>query len=246
MRQQRSLRNSGSNILDQPIGEFLIGMEPIKTWKGEPVILTVANGGAGLVLIGRDGSADAEIPVAARFLFVRSNEAALAKAVRGVDETAGPERSPVSEAERVRAVPGLRRQMPKCATERSRQQRKGAAIMGSIPRKPLRVAYHCSLALLGLTCLLRTADARQMLLLSEQFPGPWLEVTQEIRDVLALNKVSACSQAAGRESSRNPGEYLLYCTSDEKLWTSWRVQPAARTVRGPGRLFQGIALPDEY
>ncbi|UPJ53936.1 hypothetical protein IVB30_05395 [Bradyrhizobium sp. 200] len=75
-------------FLDQPMGEFLIGMEPIKRWTGEPVILTVANGGAGLVLIGRDGSADAEIPVAARFLFVRSNEAALAKAVRGVDETA--------------------------------------------------------------------------------------------------------------------------------------------------------------
>jgi hypothetical protein len=68
---------------DQPMGEFLIGMEPIKTWTGEPVILTVANGGAGLALIGRDGSADAEIPVASRFLFVRSNEAALAKAVRG-------------------------------------------------------------------------------------------------------------------------------------------------------------------
>jgi hypothetical protein len=69
-------------FLDQPIGEFLIGMEPIKTWKGEPVILTVANGGAGLVLIGRDGRADAEIPVASRFLFVRSHEAALAKVVR--------------------------------------------------------------------------------------------------------------------------------------------------------------------
>jgi hypothetical protein len=66
---------------DQPMGEFLIGMEPIKTWKGEPVILTVANGGAGLVLIGRDGSADAQIPVASRFLFVRSNETALAKVV---------------------------------------------------------------------------------------------------------------------------------------------------------------------
>ncbi|OCK59843.1 hypothetical protein [Bradyrhizobium sp. LMTR 3] len=68
---------------DQPMGEFVIGMKPIKTWKGEPVILTVANGGAGLVLIGRDGSADAEIPVASRFLFVRSNEAALAKAGLG-------------------------------------------------------------------------------------------------------------------------------------------------------------------
>ena len=75
-------------FLDQPIGEFVIGMEPIRTWTGEPVILTVANGGAGLVLIGRDGSADAEIPVAARFLFVRSNEAALAKAIRRTGETA--------------------------------------------------------------------------------------------------------------------------------------------------------------
>ncbi len=63
-------------------------MEPIKTWEGEPVILTVANGGAGLVLIGQDGSADAEIPVASRFLFVRSNEAALAKAAHGFDEAA--------------------------------------------------------------------------------------------------------------------------------------------------------------
>ena len=62
---------------DQPIGEFfIIGMEPIKTWEGEPVILTVANGGAGLILIGQDGSADAQISVLSRFLFVRSNKLA--------------------------------------------------------------------------------------------------------------------------------------------------------------------------
>ena len=73
---------------DQPIGEFLIAMEPIKTWQGKPVILTVANGGAGLVLIGQDGSADAEIPVASRFLFMRPNEAALAKAAHGLNEAA--------------------------------------------------------------------------------------------------------------------------------------------------------------
>jgi hypothetical protein len=75
---------------DQPIGEFLIiGMEPIKTWKGEPVILTVANGGAGLILIGQHGGADAEIPTTSRFLFVRSNEAVLAKAApRELDEAA--------------------------------------------------------------------------------------------------------------------------------------------------------------
>src|SRR6185503_1712095 len=67
--------------LDQPIGEFLIiGMEPTKTWQGEPVILTVANGGAGLILIGQDGRLDAQISITSRFLFVQSNKAAPAEA----------------------------------------------------------------------------------------------------------------------------------------------------------------------
>jgi hypothetical protein len=75
--------------IDQPIGEFLvIGMEPIRTWKGAPAILNIANGGAGLVLIGQDGSADAQVSLASRFLFVRSNEAALAKAAQGLDKAA--------------------------------------------------------------------------------------------------------------------------------------------------------------
>ncbi|MBR0848455.1 hypothetical protein JQ543_11950 [Bradyrhizobium diazoefficiens] len=58
---------------DQPVGEFLIiAMEPIRTWAGEAVILTVANGGAGLILIGQDGDDEADIPVTSRFVFVRS------------------------------------------------------------------------------------------------------------------------------------------------------------------------------
>jgi hypothetical protein len=62
---------------DQPMGEFLIiGMEPIKTWSGEPIILNVANGGAGLILIGQDGRATAEIPVTSRFVFVRFHQSA--------------------------------------------------------------------------------------------------------------------------------------------------------------------------
>jgi len=66
---------------DQPIGEYLIiGMEPIKTWKGEPVILTVANGGAGLILIGQNGRDDAEVSVSSRFLFLRSNRPASTEA----------------------------------------------------------------------------------------------------------------------------------------------------------------------
>ncbi len=62
---------------DQPMGEFLIiGMEPIKTWSGEQVILNVVNGGAGLILIGQDGRAGAEISSTSRLVFVRSNQAA--------------------------------------------------------------------------------------------------------------------------------------------------------------------------
>jgi hypothetical protein len=58
--------------LDQPIGEFLnVGMTPINTWAGEPVILTIANGGAGLILIGKDGSPNAKMSAMSRFLFVR-------------------------------------------------------------------------------------------------------------------------------------------------------------------------------
>jgi len=76
---------------DQPIGEFLVvGMEPVKTWAGDPVILTVANGGAGLLLIGQDGSADAEISAVSRILFVRANEALPAEAAHVLDETAAP------------------------------------------------------------------------------------------------------------------------------------------------------------
>ena len=45
--------------------------------------------------------------------------------------------------------------------------------MESIPRKPLRTAVYRSLVLLGLTCLLGTADARPMPLPSERlYPRP--------------------------------------------------------------------------
>lgn len=67
--------------LDQPIGEFLIiAMEPIRTWAGEPVILTVANGGAGLILIGQDGQDALDVPARSRFVFVRPDTSGPAQA----------------------------------------------------------------------------------------------------------------------------------------------------------------------
>lgn len=63
--------------LNQPPGEFLhVAMEPITTWSGAPVILVVANGGAGLLLVGQDGHDDLEIPAGNRFVFVRPDAVA--------------------------------------------------------------------------------------------------------------------------------------------------------------------------
>jgi hypothetical protein len=119
--------------------------------------------------------------------------------------------------------------------------------MKSIQRTLLTQLSCSGLTVLGLTCcLLGTADAGSKLSPSEQFPGPWLEVTQQIRDILTLNKISACGQAMARQSSQDPDEYLLYCTRDEKIWTSWHVKPAAQKIRGPYRLSEDIPLPDGY
>ncbi len=55
---------------------FIVGMVPINTWSGEPVILTVANGGAGLIPLSVKMAAPThKYPVVSRFLFVRPNEA---------------------------------------------------------------------------------------------------------------------------------------------------------------------------
>ncbi len=58
------------HYFEQPLGEFLnIGMEPIKPYyDGGPSIFTVANGGAGLLLLSQGAT---EFLPSARFVFVR-------------------------------------------------------------------------------------------------------------------------------------------------------------------------------
>jgi|PersoiStandDraft_1058852.scaffolds.fasta_scaffold13966_2 hypothetical protein len=57
---------------DQPVGEFLdIAMEPLSTYEGELIGLTVANGGAGLLLIGHSGGPETIASQSTRFVFVR-------------------------------------------------------------------------------------------------------------------------------------------------------------------------------
>jgi hypothetical protein len=58
---------------NQKIGEFLpIAMRPIRDYAGELTILSVGNGGAGLLLVGSSGNPDVQIPATAYFVFMRS------------------------------------------------------------------------------------------------------------------------------------------------------------------------------
>jgi hypothetical protein len=57
---------------EQPIGEFLdVAMAPIKTREGPSGIFSVGNGGAGLLLIGDEVTADTKFYRLSRFVFVR-------------------------------------------------------------------------------------------------------------------------------------------------------------------------------
>jgi hypothetical protein len=59
----RGLATARLQYLNQPLGEFLhIAMVPIAGRGGEPTDLTVANGGAGLVLIGGDAHPNLVMP----------------------------------------------------------------------------------------------------------------------------------------------------------------------------------------
>jgi hypothetical protein len=65
---RRSDRSCGYR--NQPLGEALdIAMEPVATYGGEPTILTLANWGTGLLLIGRDGRPESMVFRKSRFVF---------------------------------------------------------------------------------------------------------------------------------------------------------------------------------
>jgi hypothetical protein len=55
---------------NQPLGEALdIAMEPVATYSGDPTILTLANWGTGLLLIGRDVRPESMVFRKSRFVF---------------------------------------------------------------------------------------------------------------------------------------------------------------------------------
>jgi hypothetical protein len=57
--------------LNQPLGEFLhIAMAPIARYSGEPIDFTIANGGAGLILIAGDAHPNFIMLSTMRFVFI--------------------------------------------------------------------------------------------------------------------------------------------------------------------------------
>src|SRR5262245_40350144 len=55
---------------NQPLGEALdIAMEPVALYSGDPTILTLANWGTGLILIGRNGRSESTVNRISRFVF---------------------------------------------------------------------------------------------------------------------------------------------------------------------------------
>ena len=58
--------------LNQRLGESIdIAMQPIQTYEGEPIGLTLANGGADLILVGAPASHESLVRPATRLVFIR-------------------------------------------------------------------------------------------------------------------------------------------------------------------------------
>lgn len=75
---------------NQPLGEALdIAMEPVATYGGEPTILTLANWGTGLLLIGRDGRPESMVFRKSRFVFALPTKGRL-------EARGGPQIAPTS------------------------------------------------------------------------------------------------------------------------------------------------------
>lgn len=70
--------------------------------------------------------------------------------------------------------------------------------------------------------------------LNVRYPGPWREdFNLNISKALGAKSVSGCGQYKFRESSRDSGEYLVYCTRDGASWVSYVVWTKTGAVLGP-------------
>ena len=74
-------------------------MEPVATYGGEPTILTLANWGTGLLLLGRDGRPESTVFRKSRFVFaLPSNE--------GLEAMRDPQVVPTTSEQTIQAPKG--------------------------------------------------------------------------------------------------------------------------------------------
>lgn len=86
-----------------------------------------------------------------------------------------------------------------------------------------------------LACLLIAAcSPSQEPTMLERYPGPWVqEFNLPITKALAANDIRICGSYKYRASSRDTGEYLVYCSMDEKNWTAFIVWAPIEKILGP-------------
>src|SRR5262249_21422867 len=88
---------------NQPLGEALdIAMEPVATYSGDPTILTLANWGTGLMLIGRDGRSESTVNRISRFVFALPTNGRL-------EAVSGPQIVPTSSEQKAPRSGGAER-----------------------------------------------------------------------------------------------------------------------------------------
>lgn len=94
---------------------------------------------------------------------------------------------------------------------------------------------------LTLVALVSAATAHAGISLQERYPGPWRDdFNLPISKALAQNLIKGCGEFKYRPSSRNKGEFLVYCTRDGKNWVAYLVWAPIAKVNGPHEVSAAI------
>lgn len=88
------------------------------------------------------------------------------------------------------------------------------------------------LSLVGLLILVPSTSQAQPL--AERYESAWrTDFHTGITQALIANNVRGCGEYKYRESRKDRGEYLVYCTRDGKMWTAYLVWASIKKVMGP-------------
>lgn len=75
----------------------------------------------------------------------------------------------------------------------------------------------------------------------DRYPGPWRDESNVlISKALVQNSIKGCGEFKYRPSSKNKGEFLVYCTRDGKNWVAYLVWAPVGKVTGPHQISAAI------